>query len=322
MSKSGKFIFFLVGLLVVFSVMPAVASDYPSSTVNFIVAYSPGGGTDTSARTLEPFLEKYLDCPIAIVNKPGGSGEVGFTTIAKSKANGYTVGIVNLPAVFINMLTHKTAYTLDDFEIISNMGGSEHTIGVNCDSKVMNLQDLISKGKENPGVLTIGTSGKLSDDHLAALVFSQKTGLDLNHVPFKGAGPARTAVLGGHVDVIGFNVDESIPFVKAGQIRLLGVMSEKRHPQLPDVPTFKEQGFDITSGSTRAIVVPKGVSPEILSTLREAVKKALNDPEYLEKVQSLGQSFSYEDPEEYAKWFATESDRVKDLLVKSGLVQN
>lgn len=321
MVKSGKLVLLLVTLLIGCMVVPVMAADYPTSTVNFIVAYSPGGGTDTSARTLEPFLEKYLGSSIAIVNKPGGSGEVGFTTIAKSKPDGYTIGIVNLPAFFINTMTHKAAYSLDDFVVLANMGGSGHTIGVNSDSKIMNLQDLISECKEKPGVLTIGTSGKLSDDHTAVLVFAQSTGLELNHVPFKGAGPARTAVLGGHVDTIGFNIDESIPFVKAGQIRLLGVMSENRHPQLPDVPTFKEQGFDITSGSTRAIVAPKGVPQEYIPILREAVRKALNDPEYLEKVNALGQSFVYEDPEEYAKWLLEENERVKDLLVGAGIIQ-
>lgn len=309
------FVMSLVALVIVFcsTVFPAEAK-YPESAVSFIVAYSPGGGTDISARNLKPYVDKYLGGTLAIVNKPGGNGEIGFSTIARAKPDGYTVGMINIPVFFINIYTRKTSYAYEDFEMIAPAGGSEHCIGVNANSEIKTLDDLISMAKENPGVLTIGSSGQFSDDYLAALLFMKEVGISLNHVPFKGAGPARTAVLGNHVKLIAFNVDEAIPFVQSGQIRLLGIMAEKRHEQLPEVPTFKEQGYGVISSSSRAIVAPKGLDPEILTTLREAFKKALTDEDYLKTVKNMGQTFEYIDPNAYAKELAEESEVIRQLL--------
>ncbi|GAB1487363.1 tripartite tricarboxylate transporter substrate binding protein [Aminivibrio sp.] len=292
----------------------ALAADYPSQPLNFIVAYGAGGGTDVSARVFEPYLKKYLGTNVGVVNKPGGNGEVGFSAIATSKPDGYTIGILNFPVFFINMDIRETSYSMDDFEIWLLWVVRNIMIGVSVDSKIENLDSLIAEAKKNPGVLTIGSSGNFSDDYLGYLQFQKATGIELNHVAFKGAGPARTAVIGGHVNLIAFNVDEAIPFVKNNQIRLLGVMSEKRHPQLPDVPTFKEQGYDVFSGSTRGIAAPKGLPKEISDMLKEALKKALNDPEHVEKVNKMGQTFEYVEPDEYEKILQNEAMLTKELL--------
>ena len=290
------------------------AQDYPSGTVSFIVAYAPGGGSDVSARNFEPYLQKALNTSIAIINKPGGNGEVGFAGIAKAKPDGYTIGIINLPVFFINLYTRSTTYSFEDFEILAPMGGSEHTIGVPADSKIQNLEDLIRAAKEKPGVLTIGSSGNFSDDYLAYLLFEKEIGIELIHVPFKGAGPARTAVLGGHTDLIAFNVDEAIPFVQSGQIRLLGVMSEARAEQLPDVPTFKEQGYAIVSSSSRAIVGPRGMPENVSAILKKTLKEALVAPEHLESVRKMGQTFEWAEPDVYLKQLEQEAAQTKKLL--------
>lgn len=290
------------------------AADYPNGTVSLVVAYAPGGGSDVSARNFEPYLQKALNTSIAIINKPGGNGEVGFTSIAKAKPDGYTIGIINLPVFFINTNTRKTTYAFEDFEILAPMGGSEHTIGVAASSPVKDLKDLITAAKDKPGVLTIGSSGNFSDDYLAYLLFEKTIGIELIHVPFKGAGPARTAVIGGHTDLIAFNVDEAIPFVESGQIRLLGVMSATRHEKLPDVPTFKEQGYDIVSSSSRAMVAPKGLPENVSATLKAALKKALLEAGHVESIKKMGQTFDWVEPAEYAKQLLQDSELTKKLL--------
>lgn len=312
--KKGLVLALLAVVMVFCAAFSPAEAKYPESAVSFIVAYSPGGGTDVSARNLKPYVEKYLDGTLAIVNKPGGNGEVGFSTIARGKKDGYTIGMINVPVFFINMNTRKTIYAFEDFDMIAPAGGSEHCIGVNANSEIKSLEDLIRMAKETPDVLTIGSSGQFSDDYLAALLFMKEVGISLNHVPFKGAGPARTAVLGSHVNLIAFNVDEAIPFVQSGQIRLLGIMAENRHEQLPEVPTFKEQGFNVISSSSRAIVAPKGLNPEVLATLRDAFKKALTDEEHVQTVKKMGQTFQYKDPEVYAKELAEESEVIRALL--------
>lgn len=307
-------------LMVLFGMMAgsslAAANDYPSKPISFVVAYAAGGGTDVAARMFVPYLEKYLGGTIGIVNKPGGNAEVGFSSIATAKPDGYTIGMLNFPVFFINMQTRKTTYSMDSYEIIGPLGGSAHTIGVAIDSPMKTLDELIASAKKEPGVMTIGSSGNFSDDYLAFLQFQKATGIELNHVAFKGAGPARTAVLGGHVNLIAFNVDEAIPYVKNGQIHLLGVMSEERDPQLPDVPTFKEQGYDIISGSTRGLAVPKGTPADVVQKLREALKKVLEDPEYLKQVSDLGQSVNYMDANTYAENLDKEAEQTKALLTE------
>ena len=295
-----------------------VCASYPSESVSFIVAYAPGGGTDVSARNFEPFLRKALGTSVAIVNKPGGNGEVGFAAIAKAKPDGYTIGMINLPVFFINPHIRKTTYQFDDFEILAPMGGSEHTIGVKADSPIKDLKTLIEMAKKDPGKLTVGSSGNFSDDYLAYLLFQSIVGIELTHVPFQGAGPARTAVLGGHTDLIAFNVDESIPFVQSGQIRLLGIMADKRHEMLPEIPTFKEQGFDVISSSSRAVAAPKGLPKEVSDKLKVALKEALLDNDHVATVKKMGQTFEWVELPEYIKALQNDDQVTKKLLEAAG----
>lgn len=305
-------------LLVLFGVTAGVsilsASEYPSKPINLVVAYAAGGGTDVSARMFEPFMKKYLGGTIGVVNKPGGNGEVGFSAVATANPDGYTMGMLNFPVFFINMKTRKTTYSMDSFEIIGPMGGSAHTIGVAADSPIKTLDELIAAAKKDPGVMTIGSSGNFSDDYLAYLQFQKETGIELIHVAFQGAAPARTAVLGKHVNLIAFNVDEAIPFVKNNQIRLFGVMSEERDPQLPGVPTFKEQGYNIISGSTRGLAVPMGTPADVVEKLRGALKSVLEDPEYLKQVADMGQTVDYMDSEAYMQTLKREEQITETLL--------
>lgn len=308
----------VLSFVLLFPALGLCAGKYPSETVNFIVAYAPGGGTDVSARNFEPFLRKALGGSVAVVNKPGGNGEVGFASIAKARPDGYTIGMINLPVFFINMHTRKTTYSFDDFEILAPMGGSEHAIGVKADSPIKDLSTLIEMAKKDPGKLTIGSSGNFSDDYLAYLLFQTSVGIELTHVPFQGAGPARTAVLGGHTDLIAFNVDESLPFVQSGQMRLLGIMANKRHEMLPDVPTFTEQGFEVISSSSRAIAAPKGLPKEVSDMLKKAVKEALLDPDHVATVKKMGQTFEWQDLPEYLKTLANDDKVTKKLLEAAG----
>ena len=303
-----------VTAILALSLTAAACAAYPERAVSMVVAYAPGGGSDISARAFEPFLSKTLGASIAVVNKPGGNGEVGFSSVATAAPDGYTIGVINLPVFFINLHTRKTTYSFDQFEILAPMGGSEHTIGVAENSEIKTLDDLVKTAKEKPSVLTIGSSGNFSDDYLAYLRFEKSLGIQLIHVPFKGAGPARTAVLGNHVNLIAFNVDEAIPFVQSGQIRLLGIMSEKRHPMLPDVPTFKEQGYDIISSSSRALAAPKGLPEDVLAKLRKAAKSAATDAGYLQGVQKMGQTFEWMELPEYVEQLGKESEQTQQLL--------
>lgn len=277
-----------------FSATTAIAQNFPDKSIDIIVAYNPGGGTDVAARTIEPYIEKYLGEDLIVVNKPGAGGEVGFSLLAAGKKDGYTMGFINLPAMYSYSYERDTAYSPKSFTGIANLVYDPGVIVVRSDSKLKNLKDLIDFGTENPGSLPIGTSGSVgSSEHIAILGVEAVTGAKFNHVPFGATAPLRTALLGGHIQVAAFNLSEADEYVEDGSMRLLGVMSNERNAMSPDTPTFREQGVNVISGTSRGIAVPAGTAPEAVAILSAAVEKAVNDPEYLARAKAAGVPVHY-----------------------------
>lgn len=277
------------------------AAEYPERPIQMIVAYNAGGGTDVAARTLAPYIEKYLgdNASISILNKPGAGGEVGFTALATAEPDGYTIGFINTPVLLTVPLEREARYTLDSFEPIGNVVYDPGVFVVLADSEIKTLDDLVRVAKERPGELTYATTGIGSDDHLAMLKFQRLTDTELQHVPFEGSAPARAAVLGGHVDIGVINAGEAAPYMEEGQVTVLGQMAEERWEGAADVPTFKEQGFDIVSGSARGIAAPAGAPKEAVDKLAAAIEQAINDPEFQKKAEEQALPLDYQGPEDY-----------------------
>lgn len=295
MTKRRLSLSFLTALgIAAMSSSAAIAEDFPDRSIDVIVAYNPGGGTDVAARTIEPYIEKYLGEDLVIINKPGAGGEVGFSLLAAGKKDGYTMGFINLPAMYSYSYERDTAYSPKSFTGVANLVYDPGVIVVRSDSTLKTLQDLIDYGTNNPGALPIGTSGSIgSSEHIAILGVEAATGAKFNHVPFGATAPLRTALLGGHIQVAAFNLSEATEYVKDGSMRLLGVMSDKRNAMSPDTPTFREQGVDVISGSSRGLAVPAGTDPKVVAILSAAVEKAVNDPEYLAKAKAAGVPVQY-----------------------------
>ena len=286
---------------------------YPERPITMIVAYSPGGGTDVLARTIAGFMEKYIGTSIVVVNKPGAGGEVGFTALAHAKADGYTIGFVNLPPLLTIPISRKAKYSLDDFAPIANLVDDPGAFNVHPSSEFKTLKQLVEHAKKNPNSVTVGTSGIGGDDHLSMLFFAKAAGVKLTHVPFPGGAPNRKALLGRHITVGGFNISEAIQYAKNGQIVSLGQMGEKRWPSAGDVPTFKEQGFDIVMGSQRGLAAPKGVPADILKKIAAAVEKAVNDPEFQEKAKKTYLPLRYMPPQDYGEFLKQMNAKVQKL---------
>ena len=278
----------------------AWAQDYPTKNIDVVVAFSPGGGTDVAARTIEPFIEKYLGGDLVIVNQPGAGGEIGFSMLAAADPDGYTMGFINLPAMFAYSYERDTAYSPDSFEAVANLVYDPGIIAVPAKSEIQNLEEMIAYGKDKPGEFVIGTSGSVgSSEHIAILQLQAATGAKYNHVPFGGTAPLRTALLGGHIQAAAFNLSEAVDYMTEGNLRILGVMSEERSQDAPDVPTFREQGVDVISGSSRGLAVPKGTSPEVVAKLSDAVEQAMADPDYIAKAKAAGVPLKYLDADAY-----------------------
>ena len=279
-----KSLIVLLSLLVLAcSAAVVMAADYPDRPIQMLVAFKPGGGTDVAARGIARYIEKYLGegAKIAIINKPGAGGEVGFTTLANAKPDGYTIGFINVPAIVSYTIERKTKYKMADFQPLGNIVYDPGVWIVRSDSKIKNVQDAIAFAKKNPGALTIGTTGSSgSSEHVVIMQIERMTGTKFNHAPFGSTAPMRSALLGGHIPMGAMNLSEGITLMNEGKIRVLGTMGVKRSPMAPDVPTFKEQGVDVIMGSSRGLAAPKGVPAEIFKKLETALQKAVNDPEY------------------------------------------
>lgn len=274
----------------------SAADEFPERAITMLVAFNPGGGTDVAARGIARYIEKYLGegAKVAVVNKPGAGGEVGFTTLATSKPDGYTIGFINVPAIISYTVERKTNYKMSDFRPLGNLVYDPGVWAVRADSDIKTLQDAIDYGKEHPGILTIGTTGSSgSSEHVAIMQIERMTGAKFNHAPFGSTAPMRSALLGGHIPLGAFNMSEGITLAAEGKIRFLGAMSDERSPLAPDVPTFKEQGIDLISGSSRGLAVPKDVPEDIFKKLEEAVNKAAHDPEYLANAKAAYVPLNY-----------------------------
>ena len=291
-----------IGAVSLLSVGSALA-EYPDHAIEMIVAFSPGGGTDVAARTIEPFIEKYMKTDITILNKPGAGGEIGFTTLAGSKTDGYTIGFINVPAIFAYSYERKTEYSRASFTPISNLVSDPGILAVRTDSQFKNVKDLVAFGKKNPKALPIGTSGSVgSSEHLAIKQVESLTGAQFNHVPFGSTAPLRTALLGGHIPVAAFNLGEAVQFMEEGQIRILGVMSRGRSDMAPNLPTFQEQGVDVVAGSSRGIAGPAGMPADIVAKIAGAIDKAMADPEYVAKAKAADVPLDFMAPKAYGEF--------------------
>jgi tripartite-type tricarboxylate transporter receptor subunit TctC len=280
-----------------------------------IVAFAPGGGTDLTARAIAPYIEKNLgpEARIVVVNRPGAGGEIGFAAIADAAPDGYTIGFINTPNVVTIPIERQARYSVEKLDSLGNIIDDPGNFSVHAESPIKSLADLAAAAKARPGQINVGTTGVGSDDHLAMLLFQRIAGVRFNHVPFNGSGPVRAAMQGRHIDVAAINVGEALQFAQADPLRQLGQMSPKRTTLAPDLPTFKEQGFDIELASLRGMAAPKGIPADIRKRLVDAVAKAANDPEFQAKAKQLYAPLRFMPPEEHLKAIAELDKQFRQL---------
>jgi tripartite-type tricarboxylate transporter receptor subunit TctC len=303
-------IFCMIGIFLL-SWAGQAGAAYPDKTVTMIVAYAAGGSTDTLARITAKYLEQELKSPFVVVNKAGSGGDIGFTAIAKAKPDGYTIGLINMSGVAVNPITRPdiVQYKITDFAAIANVVTDPGVLCVRGDSPFKTLKDVIDYAKANPGKLAVSHEGAGSGDHLGVVEFAKQAGIEFNLIQFDGDAPAKAALLGGHIDLIAVNVSEVAEMVKEGQVRALAVQSDKRSDELPDSPTFKEQGFPtvIQGTASRGFAAPKGISGENLNILVQAMVKIVKDPTYLAELRKLNMPVDFMAGEEYGKYLLDQS---------------
>ncbi len=293
----------------------AHADEFPSRPVQLMVAYPPGGSTDVGARVVAAIAEKILGKPIVVLNKGGAGGQVGWTEMARQKPDGYYIGYINLPATNTVILDpdRKAIFGIDAFVPIINQVLDPGIVWVRADSPYKTLKDLVDAAKKAPNTIRTATTGILSDDHLAILMLEEAApGAIFRIVHLAGGADQLKEVLGGHVDVAFDNVGSIAPRVRSGELRGLAVMDHQRSKFVPDVPTMKESGYPtVISSSTRGIAAPKGVPQPVLKKLEEVLKKAMEDPEHVQKLEAAGLAIKIMVGEEYARYYRETHEQAK-----------
>lgn len=288
----------------------AKAADYPTKPVTLIVAYGAGGGTDVTARLLARDLEKQLGQPVTVQNITGGGGWTGWGALAKADPDGYTIGYINIPNIFAGYLDPKIGRKegLDSFTPLMNHVTDYCVWGVKKDSPFKTVADVINAAKS--GSVSITAHGHGNDDHLAILSMQKQTGATFKVVHNQSTSESKAQVLGGHVDVLGANVSEVI----SGELRIIGVMSDKRSEFLPDVPTFAEQGFDQSCSVSRGIAGPKGLPDDLAEKITSALEKTLASEEHRKAAKELGLALEVVKGQEYRDFLKKTETQIKELM--------
>lgn len=327
--KRNKLFFLSIALLLVFSLLftacstpteeaPAeeaaeeAAPAYPEKPVTVLVGFSPGGGTDTAARLLFQYAEKYFGQSFAIVNMPGATGEIAWTELAFTEPDGYTIGFINPPTFVAHPIQREGCkYVLEDFAPIANIVSDPGVIVAAKDSPYQTLDQLFEAAGAEENAISMAYSGPGSSEALMLRKLEDQTGTVLNKVPFDGSAPSMVALLGGHVDAVCMNVSEAINYVNDGNITILGVTSPKRVNDFPDAPTFREQDYDIISVSLRGVAAPAAMDKEQLKMIESAIEQALQDPEFIAKAEEMKLPLDYMNSEDYTAFLTEISEDLK-----------
>lgn len=293
----------------------ASAQEFPTRPIQLMVAFPPGGSTDVGARVVASIAEKILGKPMVVLNKGGAGGQVGWTEMSRQKPDGYYIGYINLPATNTVVLDpeRKAIFNVDAFVPIINQVLDPGIVWVRADSPFKTMKDLLDAAKKAPNTIRAATTGILSDDHLAILMTEEAApGAIFRIVHLAGGADQLKEILGGNVDVAFDNVGSIAPRVRSGELRGLAVMDHQRSKFVPDVPTTKEVGIPtVISSSTRGIAAPKGLPPAVHKKLEEVLKKAMEDPEHVQKLEAAGLAIKIMVGEEYAKYYRETHEQAK-----------
>jgi tripartite-type tricarboxylate transporter receptor subunit TctC len=300
------------------------ATNYPSKPLTFVVPYAPGGSSDTRARMLAAKMTTYLGQTIVVENKAGGGGNIGTDMIAKAAPDGYTFGIGNFAPLSVNkaMMAKVPFDAAKDLAPIVLIERGPLVLVVPETSQFKTFQDLVGYGKAHPDKMTFASAGVGGAYHLAGELLSEATGVPMVHVPYKGGGPATTDLLGGHVSFMFDMAPAVLPHIKEHKMRALAVATDKRLPQLPDVPTLGELGLkDMAMSNWFGLVAPGKTPKAIIAKLNEAANRALKEPEVAQAIQGPGNIIGGGTPEQFATFVAGETARwskvVKEKQIKA-----
>lgn len=304
---------------------PAVAAqtaDYPNRPIKLIVPFGAGGSTDMVARLLADKMGVVLGKPVVVDNKGGAGGSLGADAIAKSAPDGYTIGMATVSTHGANPAVYaKLPYdALKDFQPITNVMSVPSVFVVHPNVPAKTMKEFIALAKANPGKYSFASPGNGSLGHVNIENFMDLAGIQLLHVPYKGAGQAINDALGGVVNAMTDNLPSTLPHIKAGRLRALAVLSPVRSPVLPDVPTYAELGFkEMSEGGWFGLVAPAGTPPALVKKLNEAAHKVMASPDFIERMNAISGVPMANMPEQYTAQIRTSIERYRRIAQKANI---
>ena len=292
------------------------AEPYPAKPVRMIVPYPPGGGSDLTGRAMGQKLNEALGQTFVIDNRPGATGLIGTELTAKAPSDGYTILLADAPHTINALVYAKPRYdALKDFTPINLVATAPQALFAHPSFSANTLKELLAMPRAQTEKLAMGSSGLASGPHMNYELLRLKTGLTLNHVPYKGGGPSIADAVGGQIPLVFNSVPAAIPFVKAGRLKVLAITSPQRHPLLPGVQTFQEAGVkDFATFQWYGMLGPAGMPKDAVVILNREINKALVSPEMRERFVSLTLDATPGTPEEFRKLLESEVRRWKEVL--------
>jgi len=304
---------------------PAFAQTFPSRPIKLILPYAAGGGTDAIARVVAQAMGEKLGQSLVIENISTGGGNVATSTAAAAAPDGYTMLMANQGPIAVNPHIMKTVTvdTLTAFDAVTQVAETPLVVVVPETSRYRTFGELVDVMKQNPGKLTYGSAGNGSASHLATLLLAHVAKLEMVHVPYRGAGPAISDVLGGQTDFIITTLPSVIGLIEGGKMRPLAVTTKQRAPTMKDVPTVAESGFaDYEANAWYGFVVPAGTSRPLVETLRKATVDALASPQVKDRLDKDGARAVGSTPEEFAAFIRAEHARWKTIAAAANIQIN
>src|SRR5262245_25070941 len=299
---------------------PVLSQAYPTRPIKLVVPFPPGGVTDLAGRLVAQEMSKSLGQPVLVENRPGAGGTIGIGLVAKAPPDGYSIGLGNTATLAINVALMKLSYDpVKDLAPISLVGTYSFVAVAYPGAGIQSVGDLIAKAKARPGAIAFGSPGNGTPHHLAGELFKTMTGTNLVHVPYKGGGPALTALIAGDIPVAFIELTAALPQIRGGKIRGLATTGSRRPAAVADLPTMAEArlaGYDIIGWT--GVLAPAGTPPQIVQQLNAEVSRVMHLPEVREKLLAAGVEPVTATPEQFSALIAAEIPRWARLVQASG----
>lgn len=290
------------------------AQDFPAKPIELVIPYGPGGSHDLTARALASVAHQYLGQPLLVVLKPGGGGAVGSQYVARAKPDGYTLMLGGSGPNTIFAFVQKAPTGPDQFTPVCRINYSPAVFAVRAEAPWKTLRDAVDAMKKNPGRFNFANTGTWGAADLPMRMLAKAAGVEYNNIPHDGGGPALLAVLGGHADASFLFTAQLLPQIGAGKMRGLAVTDTRRLRDLPNVPTVKEDGYDVVFTQWRAVLAPKGTPPPILDKLEGAFRKISEDKSFQALITQLGDEVEFQGGKEFEATWRQEWEQVARIV--------